>query len=124
MDGNKAVRSFKIALGREPEGAKERSGDLRTPVGSYRLVRRNPRSDYFLSIRISYPNARDLQRARTHHWQPGGSIEIHGQPNRLNNSLYYYGHFDWTNGCIAVSDTDMMEVWMLTRDGMPIDILP
>jgi len=124
MDGDKVVRSYKIALGLEPVGPKERDGDFRTPEGWYRLARRNPRSDYFLSIQISYPNAQDMQRARLHHWQTGGSIMIHGLPNRLKNSPRYYQHNDWTDGCIAVSDADMVEIWLLTHDGMPIDILP
>ena len=124
MDGARVVRTYKIALGLEPVGPKERDGDFRTPEGWYRLARRNPRSDYFLSIQISYPNAGDLERARVHHWQPGGSIMIHGLPNRLKNSPWYYQHNDWTDGCIAVSDADMVEIWLLTRDGTPIDILP
>jgi len=124
MDGGRIVRSYKIALGLEPVGPKERDGDFRTPEGWYRLARRNPRSNYFLSIQISYPNAEDLARARVHHWQTGGSIMIHGLPNRLKNSPWYYQHNDWTDGCIAVSDADMVEIWLLTRDGTPIDILP
>lgn len=124
MDGSRIVRTYKIALGLEPVGAKQRDGDFRTPEGWYHLARRNPRSDYFLSIQISYPNSEDLQRARVHHWQPGGSIMIHGLPNRLKSSPWYYQHNDWTNGCIAVSDADMVEIWLLTRDGLPIDILP
>ncbi len=124
MDGNKIVRSYKIALGLEPVGPKERDGDFRTPEGWYRLVRRNPRSEFFLSIQISYPNTADLRRAQLHHWQPGGSIMIHGLPNHLKNSLRSYRRNDWTDGCIAVSDANIMEIWLLTRDGMPIDILP
>lgn len=124
MDGDRIVRSYKIALGLEPVGPKERDGDFRTPEGRYTLARRNPRSNYFLSIQISYPNAQDLIRARTHHWQTGGSIMIHGLPNRLKNSPWYYQHNDWTDGCIAVSDADMVEIWLLTHDGTPIDILP
>ena len=124
MDGDRIVRSYKIALGLEPVGPKQRDGDFRTPEGWYRLARRNPRSDYFLSIQISYPNAQDLERAHVHHWQTGGSIMIHGLPNRLKNSPWYYQHNDWTDGCIAVSDADMVEIWLLTHDGTPIDILP
>jgi murein L,D-transpeptidase YafK len=124
MDGDKVVRSYKIALGLEPIGRKERDGDFRTPEGWYRLARRNPRSEFFLSIEISYPSAADLQRARLHGWRPGGSIMIHGLPNRLKNSPWYYEHNDWTDGCIAVSDADMVAIWLLTRDGLPIDILP
>ena len=124
MDGGKIVREYRIALGLEPVGPKRRDGDFRTPEGWYRLARRNPRSDYFLSIQISYPNTGDLERAHVHHWQTGGSIMIHGLPNRLKNSPWYYRHNDWTDGCIAVSDADMVEIWLLTRDGTPIDILP
>ena len=124
MDGDRIVREYKIALGLEPVGPKQRDGDFRTPEGWYTLARRNPRSDYFLSIQISYPNAGDLERAHVHHWQPGGSIMIHGLPNHLKNSPWYYQHSDWTDGCIAVSDADMVEIWLLTRDGTPIDILP
>ena len=124
MDGDRVVRAYKIALGLEPVGPKERDGDFRTPEGWYRLVRRNPRSEFFLSIQISYPNATDLRRAALHHWQPGGSIMIHGLPNRLKSSPWYYRHNDWTDGCMAVSDADMVEIWLLTRDGMPIDIQP
>ncbi len=81
-------------------------------------------ASYFLSIQVSYPNARDLERAHVHHWQTGGSIMIHGLPNRLKSTPWYYQHNDWTDGCIAVSDADMVEIWLLTRDGTPIDILP
>ena len=124
MDGDRIVRSYKIALGLEPLGPKQRDGDFRTPEGRYYLARRNPRSNYFLSIQISYPNPQDLERARLHHWQTGGSIMIHGLPNRLKNSPWYYQHSDWTDGCIAVSDADMVEIWLLAHDGTPIDILP
>lgn len=124
MDGGRIVRSYKIALGLNPVGPKERDGDFRTPEGEYYLARRNPRSNYFLSIQISYPNARDLERAHVHHWQTGGSIMIHGLPNRLKSTPWYYQHNDWTDGCIAVSDADMVEIWLLTRDGTPIDIRP
>ncbi len=124
MNGDQVVRAFRIHLGLMPNGPKERSGDYRTPVGWYRLVRRDPRSDFFLSIQISYPNRADRARARAHHWQPGGEIMIHGLPNRLNSPLSYYLDSDWTDGCIAVSDADMMQIWMMTRDGMRIDIQP
>ena len=124
MNGDQVVRAFRIHLGLMPNGPKERSGDYRTPVGWYRLVRRDPRSDFFLSIQISYPNRADRARARAHHWQAGGEIMIHGLPNRLNSPLSYYLDSDWTDGCIAVSDADMMQIWMMTRDGMRIDIQP
>ncbi|HEY2591929.1 MAG TPA: L,D-transpeptidase family protein [Steroidobacteraceae bacterium] len=123
MRGNTILRSYKIALGLNPVGQKERSGDFRTPEGRYYLTRRNPRSDYFLSIQVSYPNNADLQRAHRHRWEAGGSIMIHGLPNRLNRPPQYYERYDWTDGCIAVTDSDMLEIWLMTRENTPIDIL-
>ena len=90
MHGGNVVRSYHIALGLNPTGQKERSGDFRTPEGDYRLDRRNSRSDYFLSIKVSYPNEADLRRARARHWQAGGSIMIHGLPNLLKHDTDYY----------------------------------
>jgi murein L,D-transpeptidase YafK len=124
MHGGNVVRSYHIQLGLSPVGQKERSGDFRTPEGSYRLDRRNARSEYFLSLRVSYPNAEDLRRARARHWDSGGSIMIHGLPNYLKHEPDYYSNHDWTDGCIAVSNADMTEIWMLTPDDTPIDILP
>jgi murein L,D-transpeptidase YafK len=124
MQGGNVVRSYHVALGLSPVGQKERSGDFRTPEGSYRLERRNARSDYFLSIKVSYPNKDDVKRARARHWDTGGSIMIHGLPNQLRHDPDYYLQHDWTDGCIAVSNADMVEIWMLTPDDAPIDILP
>jgi len=118
------VRTYKVALGLNPVGTKERSGDFRTPEGAYRLVRRNPRSDYFLSMQVSYPNDSDLKHARRNHWDTGGSIMIHGLPNQLKHDPSYYESRDWTDGCIAVSNSDMLEIWLLTPDNAPIEILP
>ena len=124
MHGGNIVRSYHIALGLNPVGQKERSGDYRTPEGTYRLERRNPRSEYFLSIKVSYPNSADTRRARARHWNSGGSIMIHGLPNYLKHEPEYYLTHDWTDGCIAVSNADMVEIWMLTPDDVLIDILP
>ena len=124
MHGGNIVRSYHVALGLSPVGQKERSGDFRTPEGTYRLERRNARSDYFLSIKVSYPNETDLKRARSRHWDTGGSIMIHGLPNYLRHEPEFYLSHDWTDGCIAVSNADMTEIWMLTPDDVPIDILP
>ena len=124
MHGGNIVRSYHVALGLSPIGQKERSGDFRTPEGTYRLERRNARSDYFLSIKVSYPNEADLKRAHLRHWDTGGSIMIHGLPNFLRHAPEYYLSNDWTDGCIALSNADMTEIWMLTPDDVPIDILP
>ena len=124
MHGNTVLRSYRVALGLNPTGTKERAGDSRTPEGRYYLGRRNPRSDYFLSIQVSYPNDIDLKRARQHRWDAGGSIMVHGLPNQPHRTPDYYEKQDWTDGCIAVSNADMLEIWLLTQDHTPIDILP
>jgi murein L,D-transpeptidase YafK len=124
MRGRTVLASFKVHLGLDPVGQKERAGDFRTPEGKYRLTRRNPRSDYFLSIQVSYPNRADLARARRHGWDAGGSIMIHGLPDHLTRQPQYYEKYDWTDGCIALSDSDMLAVWLMTRYDTPIDILP
>ena len=124
MRGEEILRSYRISLGLRPEGSKERAGDYRTPEGSYRLARRNPNSDYFLSIQVSYPGPQDLERARRNHWNPGGSVMVHGQPNSPRHPAGFYAREDWTDGCIALTNADMTEFWLLTHDNMPIDIEP
>jgi murein L,D-transpeptidase YafK len=124
MRGYSVLRSYKVALGLNPVGQKERSGDFRTPEGTYFLSRRNARSDFFLSVQVSYPNDVDLARARRNHWQSGGSIMIHGLPNTLKHPPEYYETHDWTDGCIAVTNADMVEIWLLTPDNTPIEIRP
>jgi murein L,D-transpeptidase YafK len=124
MHADTIVRTYKVALGLNPIGTKERSGDFRTPEGTYRLIRRNPRSDFFLSMQVSYPNESDLKHARRNHWATGGSIMIHGLPNQLKHDPSYYENVDWTDGCIALSNSDMLEIWLLTPDNAPIEILP
>ena len=124
MHGDSILRTYKISLGLNPIGHKERAGDFRTPEGNYRLSRRNPRSDFFLSIQVSYPNDADMKHARRNGWDSGGSIMIHGLPNQLKHTPTYYTSSDWTDGCIAVSNSDMLEIWLLTADNAPIEILP
>jgi murein L,D-transpeptidase YafK len=123
MNGSQVLRSFRVSLGLVPRGHKEYQGDFRTPEGRYYLTRRNARSDYFLSIQVSYPNERDVKNAKANGWDPGGSIMIHGLPNTLKREPAYYTR-DWTDGCIAVSNSDMIEIWLLTNNNTPIDILP
>ncbi len=124
MRHGEVLRSYHIALGLVPDGPKARAGDFRTPEGHYALTRRNPRSDYFLSILVSYPNDQDQEHARRERVDPGGSIMIHGLPNSLRHSVSYYERSDWTDGCIALSDSDMVEVWLMTRENTPIEIVP
>lgn len=124
LQNGTAFRTFDIALGNEPIGHKQEEGDNRTPEGLYWLDLRNDRSDYFLSIRISYPNSRDRREAELKGLSPGGQIMIHGQPNVPTYSAAFYRQADWTNGCIAVSNSDMIDIWLMTPDRVPIEILP
>jgi len=124
MRGDAVLRSFRVALGLEPEGHKSREGDFRTPEGRYALIERNADSDFFLSIRISYPNDTDKRHARRKGYAPGGAIMIHGQPNNPTRSVEYYRRTDWTNGCIAVSNADMVDIWLMTTRNTPIEIMP
>ncbi|MEL7187389.1 MAG: L,D-transpeptidase family protein [Pseudomonadota bacterium] len=117
-------RTFKIALGIVPEGDKVQEGDFRTPEGRYLLDARNPHSEFFLSIHISYPDANDRRESAELGVDPGGAIMIHGQPNEPSRSEAYYRTQDWTNGCIAVSNSDMIDIWLMTGDNTPIEIRP
>ena len=117
-------RTFNIALGMSPVGDKSKEGDQRTPEGVYQLDMRNPDSDFFLSIHISYPNGADRRTARAKGLDPGGQIMIHGQPNEPTYSEAYYAKEDWTNGCIAVSNSDMIDIWLMTPDVVQIEIRP
>ncbi len=126
--GNYVIKSYDIMLGRSPIGHKTQEGDLKTPEGVYTLDTKNPNSKYFKSIRISYPNAKDKAQARERNVNPGGDIMIHGLPNsfaEFSNSLVLVGmngvsddiiesiipYFDWTNGCIALLNNDMREIY-------------
>lgn len=124
MNGDTVLRTFNIALGLRPEGHKQFEGDFRTPEGAYHLTRRNPNSEYFLSIQVDYPNEQDVKRARAQGLSPGGAIMIHGRPNTPKKSPNYYANVDWTEGCIAVSNSDMVEIWLMTPPDTPIEILP
>lgn len=124
MAGDSVVRSMNIALGLMPRGHKLQEGDFRTPEGSYVIEAKNPDSDYFLSLKVSYPNAADLEQARERGVDPGGQIMIHGLPNEPKFDEASYRGWDWTDGCIAVSNSDMVDLWRLTSVAMPIEIRP
>jgi murein L,D-transpeptidase YafK len=118
------LKSYRVSLGLRPAGHKQQEGDFRTPEGAYLLTRRNPESEFFLSIQVSYPDADDLAAARKNGVSPGGAIMIHGLPNIMKHSRERYLSTDWTDGCIALSNEDMLEVWLLTRPDTPIEITP
>jgi len=118
------VRSYPIALGANPIGHKQRQGDERTPEGRYVLDWRNPKSAFTRSIHISYPNSADEAAARKAGVDPGGMIMIHGQSKGFGWWSWLFQMFDWTNGCIAVTDEQMLEIWDMVRNGTPIEINP
>lgn len=116
------LRVYRIALGVNPEGDKEREGDGRTPEGEYRIDRRNDRSAYHLSLGLDYPQPEDRARAQAGGYSPGGDIMIHGQPNSLPESLMVKG--DWTLGCIALSNAEIREIWAVAPIGTVVEIRP
>ncbi len=116
---NQRLRSFRIQLGGNPNGHKQREGDRRTPEGDYIIDRRNPNSAFHLSLGIDYPNEADKARAEANGWKPGGDIFIHGQGPRFQRA-----RGDWTDGCIAVTDRQMEDIYAMVRDGTPIRINP
>jgi len=124
LRGEEVIAAYPVRLGLNPYGHKQREGDFRTPEGNYYLSRRNPGSEFFRSLEVSYPNAEDRARARRAGVRPGGLIMIHGQPNVPRKTPDYYAANDWTDGCIAMSNVDMADVWQRTRLGLPIEIRP
>ncbi len=124
LSGDRKVRSYRISLGDNPVGHKLYEGDSRTPEGDYTLDWRNPESDFYKSIHISYPSPKDRELAQAWGLDPGGSIMIHGLPNDAGDLAFAYVGLDWTEGCIAVTNEEMDEIWALVNDGTPIRIMP
>lgn len=124
MDDDKVVKSYRISLGDNPEGHKLYEGDERTPEGDYKLDWRNAGSRFYKSIHISYPNDQDRELANAWGLNPGGSIMIHGLPNQAGDMAFAFQGLDWTDGCIAVTNEEIDEIWQLVSDGTPISILP
>jgi murein L,D-transpeptidase YafK len=124
LKNGQPFREYRIALGANPVGHKQEEGDQRTPEGEYRLDWRNPDSEFHLSLRISYPNEEDRTRAETRGVSPGGMIMIHGQRNGLGWFENFQQLRDWTDGCIAVTNAAIEEIWHAVPDGTPIRIEP
>ena len=118
------LREYLVALGPDPVGDKQRAGDGRTPEGLFRIDGRNPESRYHLSLHISYPDAAHLARARALGVSPGGDIMIHGLPNGEEAVGAAHREEDWTEGCVAVTDQEIEEIWRLVPDRTPIRIEP
>ena len=118
------IKAYKIALGGDPVGPKERQGDNKTPEGTYIIDSRNSNSEYHLSLHISYPNEKDKMRAKELGVSPGGNIMIHGIKNGLAWVGASHAEVDWTKGCIAVSDEEMEEIYRLVPNGTIVEIRP
>ena len=124
ISGGEPLKSYRISLGKQPNGAKEREGDKRTPEGFYWLDWRKVSDRFNLAMHVSYPNISDAARARREGVAPGSMIMIHGTPVDAEYPEWYFATLDWTDGCIAMKNDDMREVWSLVKDGTMIEIRP
>lgn len=139
---NNNIKTYSISLGRSPVGHKERQGDNKTPEGSYILDYKKPDSAFYKAIHVNYPNKKDIEEAKKKGIKdPGDSIMIHGLPNNISKHTEFLAglglnelaedlvrlalpYIDWTQGCIAVKDSDMDEIYKLVKTPTPIFIYP
>jgi murein L,D-transpeptidase YafK len=124
LSEGKVIKTYKVALGSDPIGPKTRQGDHRTPEGVYLLDFRNVHSQFYKSIHISYPSGHDRALARQMGVSPGGDIFLHGLPNGYGAIGAAHRLRDWTDGCIAVTDEEIDEIWKIVPDGAHIEIRP
>jgi hypothetical protein len=122
--GGAPVVKYRVALGQNPLGHKEQAGDKRTPEGLYHIEARNPNSRFHRGLRVSYPNAADVAAARRLGVPTGGDIMLHGLPNGQGAVGAAHSEYDWTNGCVAVTNEEIEELWESVPVGTPIRILP
>jgi murein L,D-transpeptidase YafK len=124
LAAGQVIRTYKVARGRGGLAPKEREGDARTPEGHYVIDARNADSHYHKALHVSYPNAEDRKRAARLGVAPGGAIMIHGLPNGMGWLGASHRLYDWTLGCIAVTDPEIEEIWDLVPVGTPVEIRP
>ena len=124
IERGRVIKQYRVSLGKQPVGRKLREGDLRTPEGFYWIDWRRHSEKYNLSMHISYPNAADLARAKAAGVKPGGMIMLHGTPLDEEYPEWFFHTLDWTEGCIALKNDDMRELWKYVRDGTLIEIRP
>jgi len=124
FSGDVVVKTYQVALGGEPIGPKQREGDHKTPEGFYTIDSRNSRSKFHLALHVSYPTEADRKRARKLKLSPGGAIMIHGLPDAFAYLGALHRKTDWTDGCIAVTNEEIEEIWRLVKIGTPIEIRP
>jgi len=124
FSNGKKLKTYRVALGRNPVGTKQEEGDNKTPEGIYKIDGRNPQSNFHLALHVSYPSDEDKTRAADRGASAGFDIMIHG----IRNGLGWMGAFhrlnDWTAGCIAVTDEEIEELWRVTPDGTRVEIRP
>jgi murein L,D-transpeptidase YafK len=124
LNGGHILKEYKVALGGSPVGPKTQQGDHKTPEGIYTLDSRNSKSQYYKSLHISYPTPEQRAAARKRGVSPGGDVFVHGLPGKYRNIGAAHRLYDWTDGCIAVTDEEMDEIWLAVADGTPIEIRP
>lgn len=122
--GHTVLKSYKVALSRDSVGPKERAGDHKTPEGDYVIDAKNAHSQFHLALHISYPNAAYREYARRLGVSPGGDVEIHGLPDGYAWLGDTQRLVDWTDGCIAVTNPEIEEIWKLVRTGTPVEMRP
>jgi murein L,D-transpeptidase YafK len=124
LSGTEVVKTYRVALGSGGLEPKRQEGDHRTPEGTFRIDSRNRASRFHLALHISYPNQADKERAQQLGVDPGGNIMIHGLGKEFRSLGTRQYRYDWTDGCIAVTDSEIEEIWRLVPDGTEIEILP
>ena len=122
--GDRLIARYFVALGHQPRGPKVCRGDMRTPEGVYQVVGRKANSDFHRALRLSYPSPDDLRRAQERGCDPGGDIMIHGLKEDWGRDSPLHRLHDWTHGCVAVTNTEIDEIWRLVPDGTEVDIRP
>ena len=124
LRGDRALKTYRVALGRAPIGAKQYEGDQRTPEGVYSIDFHKPDSDFHLALHISYPEQHDVDRAAAQGQSAGSDIMIHGLPNGRGWIGRFHRRTDWTAGCIAVTDFEIEEIYRAVPDGTPVELRP
>ena len=125
MNNGEILKAYRVALGKHPVGRKNKQGDQKTPEGIYIIDSRIPDSKFYLALHISYPNDSDMKNAQKLGLDPGRDIMIHGLPNGLGKKIGKLHRLtDWTDGCIAVTNSEMEEIWQMVPDGTTVEIRP
>ena len=120
INGESILKTFDISLGFEPIGKKTKQGDGKTPEGLYFIEKKLNTSAFYLALQISYPNPWDIRQALTNGYHPGGQIMIHGIPNKRYDKNYHNKNNDWTEGCIAISNKEVLYLWNIIEIGTPV----